>query len=373
MKNILFFLSFMLFIGACKDRYNPPAVSFNSSFLVVEGYLNGSGTTSIKLSRTFKLADSASVTLEQNAQVKVESNTGSSYSLAPKGSGVYEAQIVFNPAQQYRLHVITSGNKEYLSDYVVYKVTPAVDSISWRRNSSGVQVYVNAHDDQNKTIYYRWDYDETWAIQSAFYSNVEYRNKMIVTRNPAINIFYCWQSQTSTRILLGSSAKLTKDVISMSPVTAIPNGSLMLSVKYSILLRQYALPEKAYQYWLNLQKNTENLGSIFDPLPSEISGNIHCVTTPSEPVIGFISAGTVQSKRIFISNSEVSNWGYYEDCELDFVPNIKDSIDFYFSDGYYSPTTITNSPSGAPGYNFSSTGCIDCTLRGTNVKPSFWQ
>lgn len=372
MKKPYWPLVFLLCMLGCKDRYNPPAVSTNSSFLVVEGYLNGSGTTTIKLSRTFKLADTARVTPEAAAQVRVESNAGAAYTLANRGGGTYEAaQINFNPAQQYRLRIIASGNKEYVSDWVAYKATPPIDSISWRRNSAGVQLYVSTHDDQNKTIYYRWDYDETWEFHSAYVSVLEYRNHLIVPRDGSINIYACWQSQISNRILLSSSAKLTKDVISMSPVTAIPQGSWMLSVRYSIQVRQYALSEKAYQYWQNMQRNTENLGSIFDPLPSEISGNIHSVSNPTELVIGYISAGTIQSKRIFINSGEVSNWFYSDLCELYFTPDNKDSLEAYFGNGVFAPTVEAFTPT-MRGYNYSTVSCIDCRLRGINVKPSFW-
>ena len=372
MKKLLlpFFLLCML---CCKDRYNPPVVSTNSSFLVVEGYLNGSGATTIQLSRTFKLADTARVVVEGSAQVRVESNAGASYALANKGGGAYEAaQISFNPAQQYRLRIVVPGNKEYLSDWVAYKVTPAIDSVNWRRTGEGVQTYVNTHDDRNGTIYYRWDYDETWEFHSAYTTSLEYRNRMIVPRNSNINIYTCWQSQTSNRILLGSSARLARDVISMSPVTAIRQGSWMLSVRYSVIVRQYALQEKAYQYWQNMQKNTENLGSIFDPLPSEISGNIHSVTDPAELVIGYVSAGTIQSKRIFINSGEVSNWFYRDGCELLFTPNNRDSLEAYFGGGGYAPTDVAYNAFNVMGYNYSTIGCLDCRLRGTNVKPTFW-
>lgn len=370
-KSAVIFL--LLCMLCCKDRYNPPVVSTNNSYLVVEGYINGSGVTTIRLSRTFKLADTAKVTVEANAQVRVESNGGASYTLVNRGAGIYElAQTNFNPAQQYRVRIVTTGNKEYMSDWVAYKATPVIDSVNWRRTGDGVQIYVNAHDDQNKTIYYRWDYDETWEYHSAYRTVLEYKNHVIVPRDPNINVFTCWQSQISSRILLGSSAKLVKDVISLSPVTAIPQGSWMLSVRYSIIVRQYALEEKAYQYWLNLQKNTESLGSIFDPLPSEISGNIHSTNNPTELVLGYISAGTIQNKRIFINNSDVTNWFYRDGCELLFTPNNRDSLEAYFGGGGYGPTEEAYLPSGAMGYNYSTLGCLDCRLRGTNVRPSFW-
>ena len=371
--NKIYFWLLLLCMASCKDRYNPPAVSVNSSYLVVEGYLNGSGTTTIRLSRTFKLADTARIPLEQNAQVRVESNSGQAYALTPKGSGMYEAaQIAFSAAQQYRLYIRTSANKEYRSEYVPYKATPVIDSINWRRNNEGIQVYANAHDDQSKTTYYRWNYDETWELHSAYFSTLDYKNHMIVQRDPTVNIFYCWSSALSSRILLGSSARLQKDVIHLQPLVLVPNASEKLGVRYSIQVRQYALTEQAYQYWLNMQKNTENLGSIFDPQPSEMSGNIRCISNPAELVIGFVSAGTVQSRRIFINNSDVNSWGYSTGCEQYFVPNNRDSLETFLGGGGNAPIMEAMSPDLKPGYSYSTIGCVDCRLRGTNIKPSFW-
>ncbi len=58
-----------------------------------------------------------------------------------------------------------------------------------------------------------------------------------------------------------------------------------------------------------MKGNTENVGSIFGSQPNEITGNIHCVSNSSEPVIGYIGAGRSQHERIFISNSDMpSGW-----------------------------------------------------------------
>jgi hypothetical protein len=78
-----------------------------------------------------------------------------------------------------------------------------------------------------------------------------------------------------------------------------------LSVLYSIFVRQYALTEDGYNFLSLMQSNTESLGTIFDPQPSQLKGNIQCLTNPNEPVVGYVSAGTVQQQRIFISRNQL--------------------------------------------------------------------
>ncbi len=372
-----FFLLLLLVIlvfAACKDPYELPPSSVDASYLVVEGYLNGNGPTTINLSRTFKLDDTARQRPELRADVVVESKSGAVYSLFANGNGVYRANgLPLQTTDQYRLRIRTAGGQEYYSEYVDYKPTPDIDSISWRRVNNGVQVYANTHDPQNNTRYYRWDYDETWEFNSAFVSNFDYVNKRIVERDQSVNITFCWTSRTSTNILLGSSARLQQDVIAEAPLTLIPNRSWKLSVKYSVLVRQYALSEKAYQYWQNMLKNSEKIGSIFDPQPTEIKGNIYAVGDPNETVIGFISAGNIVEKRLFIGRHQVPNWGYAQGCTEEIVADRSDSLEFFFGSGAYEPINEAMTQAGGKGYSYATVDCVDCRTRGSNVRPSFWQ
>jgi len=56
-----------------------------------------------------------------------------------------------------------------------------------------------------------------------------------------------------------------------------------------------------FKFWQNLKKNTEQLGSIFDPSPSTTLGNMHCLSNPKEAALGFISVSTATTKRIFFA------------------------------------------------------------------------
>jgi hypothetical protein len=71
-----------------------------------------------------------------------------------------------------------------------------------------------------------------------------------------------------------------------------------MDIGSSFLFRQYPLTEQGYTYWLTVQKNSQSLGGLFDLQPAQIKGNLHCITNSANPVIGFISASTVQEKRI---------------------------------------------------------------------------
>ncbi|MEO8414949.1 MAG: DUF4249 domain-containing protein [Ginsengibacter sp.] len=360
----------------CKIPFDPSLKSSDTNTLVVEGYIDGATPVNFKLSRSrvLSVGDTAASRNELNALVTIEDDHQNTYPLTEAGNGTYISTDILNldAAYQYRLHIVTSTGREYLSDLVPFRQAPPIDTTGWKLKDGGLQVFVNTHDPNNTTKYYRWEYSETWEFHSWYNSVSEYisATNSVVTR--AVPVHICWQSDHSTNILLGSSAKLANDVINEMPLTFIEPHDRKLSVLYSIWLKQYALDINGYNYLTAMKNNTEQVGSIFDPQPNETVGNIHCVTDPSESVVGYISAGNSVEKRTFISNSSLPpGWIPFQDCPQIFVPDIPDSLQYYFSGGY-DPIARSQSSAGQLGYSASYSGCVDCTLGGTNIKPAFW-
>lgn len=371
----LLFLSVMAV--TCRDKFEPDLVSTTKSYLVVEGVLNaGSGSTYIQLSRSTTLDSRAQIVPEPNAAVTVEGRDNSVRPLSWNGNGLYvSAGLNLTINSDYRLRIKTTDGREYLSAYVTARTTPPIDSIGFHTNEKGMQIYVNTHDPANKTWYYRYEYDETWEINSYYYSHYIYikATNTVRERVPGEEVFQCWKYGRSTGIVIASSAKLQSDVIHEAPVAFIDRNAERLSVRYSILLRQYALDKDGYHFYEQMKKNTESMGTVFDPQPSQVWGNISCVSDPTELVIGYITACTVEEKRKFIVSSEVPDWRYYQDCPTVNIKNHPDSIK-EFGYGQYLPYTALLSPAGdITYYGSSSTICVDCTERGGSLmKPSYW-
>jgi Domain of unknown function (DUF4249) len=312
-------------------------------------------------------------------------------------------------AHKYRLSIQANG-EQYYSDYVAVLNSPPIDSVFFAVASNGINIYSTSHDPSNTVKYYRWDYQETWIFHSDYYSFYKSNGDIVIPRN-FINdeVYQCWRSDTSSTINVSSSANLKSDIISNNPITFVASNSEKLGAKYSILnsqsagsnsaysilVKQYALTGEAYTFWSNLKRNTEQLGSIFDAQPSQIDGNIHSATHPAEPVIGYISVGSVASQRIFIKNQQIpSTWAptpLYTGCKLDTlfldylppggtVPVNQEDEFFNYNQGLVSYKNrlipilaIFDRLGGIVGHTGSTPPCVDCTLRGTNIQPAFWK
>jgi len=334
-------ICFIIIATSCRQQYEPPAIQANNNYLVVDGFLNaGPDSTMITLTRTRNLIDTVLTKPELSASVLIEGDGGYTNQLTDLENGVYGAgNLNLDNNQQYRIRISTNNGSQYLSDFVPVKQTPAIDSVNWHYDSSGVNIYVNTHDPQNNTRYYRWQYEETWKYRSVYYSTLIYQNGQLLTRTPDQEVFYCWKTQNGTNIITGTSSKLSEDIIYRYPLIFIPQASEKLSIKYSVLVKQSAITKEAFEYWENLKKNTEQLGSIFDAQPSEIAGNIHSITNPGEPVMGYFSVSTLQQKRIFIDNNQIGAWYYTIGCEPEIVIPVPWSL--YLANGGYIPTVET--------------------------------
>lgn len=374
-KIIIYGFCFFL-LGNCKVPYDPPIKNRQTNVLVVEGFIDGAAPTVIKLSRTRMVSnnDTASVIPELFATVLVQDEQNNTYQLSGLGDGTYSSlnTLNLNPANKYHVRIQTAGGKEYVSDFVAYKVSPEIDEIGWKLKDDGLQVFLNTHDQTDATRYYRWECIETWEFHSTYYSYLIYNpsRNVVVPRNDQIHV--CWQTNNFSTILLGSSAKLEHDVIEQAPLVFIPEHSKKTSVLYSILVKQYALDADGYSYWVAMKNNTEKIGSIFDPQPNQTTGNVHCVTNPSEIVVGYVGAGSTVETRHYIKNSEMpQGWNLGSGCETRIIPDIPDSLAYYFNGGY-TPMSESITPTNQTIYTGSYTECVDCTLTGTNVKPDFW-
>lgn len=371
----------MLVLVACSciEPYDPPLNDSNMNFLVVEAFLNGTdGIATVKLSRSLPVRSSDPIPVVEGATVQIEREGGSIHSLAHFEAGVYTGQIP-NPATgaRYRLIVRADDEHEYASDFTSLLATPPIDSITWSAHRDGIQFEVNAHDATGNTKYVKWDYTETYEYQSKLPSYFMFESEGIVVERPReLWIMDCWKTDHSTSIVIGSLTHLQTSTLRKHPVAIVPYGSRKLFKRYHIVIRQQALTEETYNYWHNLARSTENLGGLFDPLPSEVRGNIHCTRHPGESALGLFSAAVVTEREFFLRRSELTSDLIVRFLDQTYCP--PDTIWMEDLPLIHPNTLLADEIFGLGpepvGYTSSTPSCIDCRYwGGTTTKPPFWE
>jgi hypothetical protein len=367
-------LLFLLLLG-CIDPYKPKVIEEDISALVVDGFVNASEkTVSVDLSRTLPLLADYNYEPVTNATVVLEGEDGSSFLLYNNGAGKYSlSDLDLNESVKYRLYIENIAN-QYRSEYIKLKSSPLLDEITWEvtPETDGIQIYVDAHDPTNQTRYYQWVFTETWEYASGFVSLYILDNGELRIRNEDEFLNLCWKTEVSKKILINQTTGLTNDVVYKFPVQFIPKESQKISKGYSVLVQQRALDETAYNYLQQLQKTTEVGGGLFDPMPTQLTGNFHNLGDPSEPVIGYFRGGSVQEKRLFISRKDLAP-------KLSAYPSFACSPEDIFT-----VSTIASLQAIYPNFQVLYTlgsgifvapiSCMDCRVSGGGVttKPDFW-
>jgi hypothetical protein len=365
-------LLFCLLLSSCREPYQPVTILAQSNLLVVDAFLNATdGSCNVALSRSQNVSDTKTPPKEKKATIQLEDSRGNVYTLKETSEGNYGvSNINIDTQLKYQLRIKTESGKSYQSDYVEIKSTPPIDDVTWKATDQGIQFYVSTHDDEKKSIYYQYRVVETWEYVAAFPSNYEFQNGVPVPRSN--NIYRCWATAPSSAISIATSVKLNEDVISNFPFYLLARPSEKYLIRYSILVKQNVLTVEAYNYWQQLQKNTEKIGTLFDPQPSQVLSNVQNVSNPEEPVLGYFNTGITTEKRIFVNFSELPRDWYFRDtpCRADTVLNA--DLGRHLSDiligGLYKGSDLN-----PYGYSYTSFTCGDCRAAGgTTTKPDFW-
>lgn len=365
------FLILMLLTG-CIESFSPPEVGNDEHYLVVDGFFNVSGTDTsrIELRRTQNVNQTDQPIIEKGASITVEAEKGGIYTFTEADTGSYVLPpATYDMADKYRIRIKTENGREYLSEFVTVSRTPAIDSVTYKLDTrqDAMVFYVNTQDEQNRTQFYRWKFEETWEYVATYFSALEVVNNKLVTR--AENINRCWGSKKSGSILLGSTVRLSNDIIKDLPLNTVPVSSNKLYIRYSILVKQYGLSRPAFEYWTDLSKSTQLTGSLFDPQPGTVTGNIRNTSDPRELVFGYFSASTEESKRIIIT----PELGRFPRCtEPDTIPVLCGQEDAPCAFNTQK-LLLTYWGPRAEQVLVASAECTDCrTAGGTNKRPSFW-
>ena len=369
-KPYILLLSVLLLLNSCISEFIPQT-SEDKEILVVEGLITDQpGANSIKLSKSMPLGGRSAAKPLSGCVVTVFDNLGSKVTFTESEAGNYIPSSSFHGVigRIYTLNVKLNSalnNISYESFPMEMKSIPEIDSVYYEKKiivassgsgqpQEGCQIYLNTQDPTNQCKFYRWEYAETWEFILPY----------------AVANKTCWISSNSDVINIKNTSAFTEDKINRYPLNFISNETDRLRVKYSILVKQYSLNEDEYLYWEKLQNISQQVGGLYDIIPSSIPSNVYSQNDPTEKVLGYFSVSASSSKRIFIKDNFIGLVDLYKDCAQDTIfnfnpiPNLNSTV-----------WVIIEHTLPPPSYRIItySKGCADCTARGTNIIPDFWK
>jgi hypothetical protein len=345
-------ISLILVFGiiSCRKPYDPH-LDTGQQVMVVDGFLsNVAGTNYVSLSWATPFDKTVTPTLIRNARVFLTDNSGNVINYKEYSPGYYKPlDISFAGAinKTYTLKVETPDGKAYVSkpEVLMPLLSPVKVSGGYNQEEVLVDDPLGGVDKQVKDVcevFYDFAGDQGITPRFRFTSSqfVEYIiNKVLIPPKDlkASYLFYCWLTEYDYTLRFTnekyptSSTGITKQTVSitnpdryisvfdMDLKTMTYSDSIVTALEYKriIKINQYRLNTDSYTYYKGIESQSAAEGKMFDPLTTQLYGNMTCKSDSTQLVLGLFEASSVSTYSYAISRHGVGTPVIFE-----IVPNM---------------------------------------------------
>ena len=338
----------LTFIGvSCIDEISLD-IDSDQQFLIVDAVLTdhpGEHTISLNDSPVLGVGNDNILVPISGADVRLIEEGGSSITFIedPDVAGDYKADINLSLGTNYHLEIVLpNGDMVQSSPENLPTANPGIDTLDWEIidvgtiNESGneaarefVELYVTTTP-VTEEAFLRWRVTGEYQVVEKYFGILNPRN------------CYVKENIDFNNIKLQQSEDFSTGVIENFPVIRTSFNE-RFHIAYLFNVFQYSISFEEFQYWQNAEQLINIEGTLFDPPPGAITGNLSNVTDPTKKVQGYFSLSRLTFMRRF---AIVSRKGFFVDTDCLTRPN-------------------ANNPEK----------CVDCTTinRSTLVRPDYWR
>ncbi len=351
MKNVLSYsllllsLSFLMY--SCIDEITLD-IDNDTRFIIVDGLVTDvAGLYSVRVNNSPVIGVGNDNILEpiEGCQVNLMDNTGRAIAFieSTEERGTYERNLVgLDLDKSYHIEVVLPDGDVIVSEpQSLPSAFVPIESVDWDVidvefiNETGnvatrpfVEIYVNSAPIENDG-FVRWRVDGEYDIVERAFGLLNPRH------------CYVKQSIDINNLLISDTRDFVEGSIIREPLSRLPMDS-RFNILYLFSVSQFSLSEEEFNYWSQIDKLIGVEGTLFDPPPGVISGNLTNTTDPSKLVQGYFSVARLSFVRRFVN---IAERGFFADTDCLTRPN------------------ANNPPQ-----------CLDCTTlpNSTLVRPPYW-
>lgn len=388
-KNTLIILFILPALNACIEPFTPEINEYQNMLVINGKITNQEGYQYVEVSHASSFNNPVRFQ-ESGCDVKVYDDKGNIFQYNESSPGYYRCLIdteYLSENTRYKLVVVTKDNVTYESgfdqmlpcadiDTVYYEVSEIPADNYLLSPYPGIQFYVDTKEAEGGVSNYRWELEETYEYHSRYNEGDWYDGEIHFTYpdDYADSLVVCWRGGKLKGIYTMSTRNYATNKITRGLLNFVDNQTDRLSVKYSLLVKQFSLSDSAYDYWSNMKQLTQETGGLYETQPIRLTGNIRNRDNPDETVLGYFWASSFKQKRVFYKrNFEFSI--VEPPCELfNFTPSELEEYLKAFDESEY-PIYLINLTETMDGpWDTADQRCFNCRLRnGTTTKPEFWE
>ncbi|GCC52521.1 DUF4249 domain-containing protein [Chryseotalea sanaruensis] len=306
MRYIIFF---SLLLISCVDKILIEGPSVQPKLVVDAWFTNVADFNSVRLSKSAPFSNNYPFVVfnepVSGATVTVYSQDKSrAISFSEDTTGVYKTSEIAEVGESYFLEVQGPGGQLYRSSIQKVEQPVSIESLDFtfdkvddiiNTTSGGYQtipryyfnVSANINDPEENQNFYLW---KSIGI-------FEYLT--IPPGDSPCNFCKCW----STISPLVGSVNVSSDQYINGSSFSVKVGSILYDRSTGFLTRlyQFSITGSAFQYWNAISNQQRNTGTIFDPAPGNIAGNIVSVGQENEEILGYFTTASVSYNKLLIN------------------------------------------------------------------------
>jgi Domain of unknown function (DUF4249) len=282
-----------LFLTSCLDRIDVP-LRQETKKIVLEGLItNDPKFQFLRISQTTSFGNSNSIVPIKGAYVEVRSPTSEPtiFYAVPNDVGLYRPEDpnwAGKVETSYSIYIKLSDGRIYES--IPQKMPVAVDIASLdadfvEKGTPGFETSVSFKDPSETENFYRW-------TGSGFYI----RRSTGVPVGGTICCNRCWVFKEEKSINLFSDVLVNGNLVKNRPVYLSPFYAIG---RHLIEIQQFSITKEAFLFWTRYKDQQQRTGTIFDPLPAALTGNVVNTNNPQDIALGFFEVSAIAHKRIY--------------------------------------------------------------------------
>lgn len=313
-KRIIYITLVTFIVASCEEYYTPDLEEV-SPILVVDSHLtNDTEQNFVRLTMTKPFYGSGGSDPIVGAKVELIQYFGETTNGVEISPGYFTFPTTPIPGKKYQL-LITYLKDIYVSDAVVMPPIPTIDTLytkhvvekSYLIDALGSTILVETPGRRiciNAPIlpdleYYRFG----WKAVLQWVYNPP------AAGGPPPPSWFGWKTlhQAGQFNLAGPKKFSNSDTIRQHEVFRLSYNSKIyldstqqMGSGWIVTIDQYGIPKESHDFHEMLNKQFSAEGSLFDPVLTQIYGNIHCKTDPEKIVLGFFDLNSYQKHRYYL-------------------------------------------------------------------------
>ena len=313
--RLIYFVFLLILFASCEEYYTPTIDKIDGQ-LVVEAQITNDATKSfVHLTRTRDFYSKLPAETVAGAKVELVEINGSVATGNENITGYFTFNTTPVTGKNYKLR-ITIGKDTYESETVTMPPVPIISNFYtehkeekvYRTDGYGIP---SAYTVQGREIYI--EAPVTSALSHyRFYTRsvIEWSFNPPSVFGPPPPTIYGWKSfyQNANFNLTGPKKfSAATDMIEKQPLLMLSynageyiNTDTLVTHGWIIIVDQYGTSAGSFDYHQKLNSQFAADGSLFDPIQTQIYGNITCKTDPSKIVFGYFDLNSYQQIRYYM-------------------------------------------------------------------------